>query len=139
LVNDKHPELSGIILSLIDKQGRTQDGFLTLNDIYGLHLPAELAVLSACQTAFGKEVRGEGLMSLTRGFMYAGAARVVASLWSVDDLATAELMAQFYRHMLRDGQRPAEALRTAQLELWKEKRWQHPYFWAAFVIQGEWN
>lgn len=139
LVNDQHPERSGIVLSLIDKNGRPQDGFLTLDDIYGLHLRADLAVLSACQTAFGKDVRGEGLISLTRGFMYAGAPRVVASLWNVDDAATAELMANFYSLMLRTGQRPAEALRNAQLELLKQKRWRQPYFWAAFVIQGEWN
>jgi CHAT domain-containing protein len=139
LLNDKHSELSGIILTLIDKRGQPQDGFLTLTDIYSLNLPAELAVLSACQTALGKEVRGEGLISLTRGFMYAGAARVVASLWKVDDAATADLMIHFYKCLLKEGQRPAEALRNAQLEMRKQKRWQSPYFWAAFTLQGEWK
>jgi len=104
-----------------------------------LNLPADLVVLSACNSALGKEVRGEGLVGLTRGFMYAGAARVVASLWKVDDAATAEFMKMFYRKMLKDGMRPAAALRAAQAEMSAQKRWQSPYYWAAFVLQGEWN
>src|SRR5262249_23725873 len=92
MLNNVHPELSGIVLSLADKEGRPQDGFLRLQDIYNLKLPAELVVLSACQTALGKEIKGEGLVGLARGFMYAGAPRVVASLWKVDDRATSELM-----------------------------------------------
>ena len=72
------------------QQGKPQDGFLRANDIYNLKLPAELVVLSACQTGLGKEIKGEGLVGLTRGFMYAGAARVVVSLWSVNDKATAD-------------------------------------------------
>src|SRR6185295_13830918 len=100
---------------LVDEQGRPQDGFLRLNEIYNLKLGADLVVLSACQTALGKEIRGEGLVGLTRGFMYAGAPRVVASLWNVNDRATAELMRRFYRAMLSEGMRPAAALRAAQL------------------------
>jgi CHAT domain-containing protein len=102
-------------------------------------LPAEVVVLSGCQTGLGKEVRGEGLLGLTRGFMYAGAARVVVSLWSVDDDATAALMVGFYRGMLRQGKRPAEALRAAQIEMYRNDRWQAPNYWAAFVLQGEWR
>jgi CHAT domain-containing protein len=99
-----------------------------------------LVVLSACQTALGKEIKGEGLIGLTRGFMYAGAARVVASLWKVDDEATAELMKRFYQKMLgAEKLRPAAALRDAQVSMWEEKRWQSPYYWAAFVLQGEWK
>lgn len=139
LLNSQHPELSGIILSLFDETGRRQDGFLELNEIYNLNLPAELVVLSACQTALGKDVRGEGLVGLTRGFMYAGARRVVASLWKVDDSATAEMMGHFYRQMLGKGLRPAEALRAAQLHMWQQSRWRSPYFWAAFTLQGEWR
>jgi len=139
LLNNLHPELSGIVLSLVDEHGRPQDGFLRLHDIYNLKLPADLVVLSACQTALGKEIRGEGLVGLTRGFMYAGAARVVASLWKVDDRASAELMKNFYREMLREKQRPAAALRAAQVAMWKQKRWQSPYYWAAFTLQGEWR
>ena len=139
LLNSQHPELSGIVLSLVDKDGQEQDGFLRLHDIYNLNLPAELIVLSACQTALGKEIKGEGLVGLTRGFMYAGAKRVVASLWKVEDEATAELMKHFYQGILQKGLRPAEALRAAQVEMWKTKRWKSPYFWAAFVLQGEWR
>jgi CHAT domain-containing protein/tetratricopeptide (TPR) repeat protein len=134
-----HPELSGIVLSLIDEKGNTQDGFLRSHEVYNLKLPAELVVLSACQTGLGKEVKGEGLVGLTRGFMYAGAPRVVVSLWSVNDQATAELMARFYRGMLRDKLRPAAALRAAQISLMKEKDWVSPFFWAAFTLQGEWR
>jgi len=140
LLNSEHPELSGIVLSLVNEQGEPQDGFLRLHEIYNLNLPADLVVLSACQTALGKEIKGEGLVGLTRGFMYAGAARVVASLWKVDDEATAELMKRFYQKMLGPEKlRPAAALRAAQVSMWKEKRWQAPYYWAAFVLQGEWK
>jgi CHAT domain-containing protein len=139
LLNNEHPELSGIVLSLVDQDGKPQNGFLRLNEIYNLNLPAELVVLSACQTGLGKEIRGEGLVGLTRGFMYAGAARVMASLWKVDDAATAELMKRVYQKMLGEGQRPAAALRAAQIEMWQQKRWQSPYYWAAFTLQGEWK
>ncbi len=139
LLNSGHPELSGLVFSLIDETGKPQDGFLRLHEIYNLRLPAELVVLSACQTGLGKEIKGEGLVGLTRGFMYAGAPRVVASLWRVDDAATAELMKRFYRGMLKNGLRPAAALRAAQLEMMKRPAWRTPYFWAAFVLQGEWN
>jgi CHAT domain-containing protein len=98
-----------------------------------------VVVLSACQTALGKEIKGEGLVGLTRGFMYAGARRVVASLWQVDDLATSELMKRFYKGMLKEGLQPAAALRAAQQELATKKRWAAPYYWAAFVVQGEWK
>lgn len=138
-LNDEHPELSSLVLSLYDEQGRSQDGYLRLHDIYNLKLPVELVVLSACNSALGKEVRGEGLVGIVRGFMYAGAKRVVASLWKVDDDATAALMERFYTYMLQDGKSPATALHMAQLELSKKKQWQAPYYWAAFVLQGEWN
>jgi len=139
LLNSEYPELSGLVMSLVDQNGAAQDGFLRMHEIYNLRLPADVIVLSACQTALGKEIKGEGLIGLTRGFMYAGAQRVVASLWQVDDLATAELMKRFYRGMLKDGMRPAAALRAAQLEMMKQNRWAMPYFWAAFAMQGEWQ
>jgi len=140
MLNNIHPELSGIVLSLVDKDGQPQDGFLRLQDIYNLRLPAELVVLSACQTGLGKEIKGEGLVGLTRGFMYAGALRVVASLWKVDDRATSELMKRFYQGMLGpEALSPAGALRQAQLSLWKQRQWREPYYWAAFVLQGEWK
>jgi CHAT domain-containing protein len=139
LVDSQHPELSGVLLSLVDQQGRPVNGFLQLHQVYNLNLPAEVVVLSACETALGKEVKGEGLVGLTRGFMYAGAKRVVASLWSVYDPSTAELMTRFYEGMLKEGMRPAAALRAAQIGMWKEERWHAPFYWAPFVLQGEWN
>jgi tetratricopeptide (TPR) repeat protein len=140
LLNDSHPELSGIVLSLVDEQGGTQDGFLQLYEVYNLNLPADLVVLSACQTALGKEMRGEGLLSLTRGFMYAGASRVAATLWEVDDEASKELMILFYRKMLVENLTPAAALRESQMAMWKRKgRMSNPYFWAPFILQGEWR
>lgn len=139
LINSRHPELSGLVLSLVNEKGQTQDGFLRLYEIYNLRLRADLVVLSACQTALGKEIKGEGLVGLTRGFMYAGSPRVVASLWRVDDRATAELMRRFYNGMLgKQKLTPAAALRQAQLEMWKTG-WDSPAFWAAFTLQGEWR
>lgn len=139
IINNERPEESGIVLSLFDQQGRSQDGFLRVRDIYTLKLPADLVVLSACSTALGKDVRGEGLVGITRGFMYAGAAGVVASLWKVDDEATAELMKYFYAALFNKGLPPAAALRDAQLALAKHPRWQSPYYWAGFVIQGQYD
>ncbi|WP_420372423.1 CHAT domain-containing protein [Microcystis aeruginosa] len=139
IFDDTNPELSGIVTSLIDKDGKPQKGFLRLNDIFNLDLPAELIVLSACESGLGKEVKGEGLIGLTRGLMYAGAARVVVSLWKVDDQATSELMQQLYTQILQQGKTPAVALREAQLKLWQQKDWQNPRYWSAFTIQGEWN
>lgn len=139
LLDTERPELSALVFSLVDEKGQPQDGFLRAHEVYNLNLPAELVVLSACETGLGKQVRGEGLVGLTRGFMYAGAPRVVVSLWAVSDRGTSELMARFYRNLLNKGQRPAEALRAAQLELWRSGRWQAPYYWAPFVLQGEWR
>jgi CHAT domain-containing protein/tetratricopeptide (TPR) repeat protein len=139
LLNSERPELSGLVFSLIDRKGKSQDGFLRLHEIYNLQLNADLVVLSACETGLGKEIKGEGLIGLTRGFMYSGAPRVVASLWNVDDLATAELMKLFYQRMLKDGMPAGAALRAAQLELSGQKRWASPYYWAGFVLHGEWK
>lgn len=133
------PELSGLVLSRYDPQGRKQDGFLRLSEIYNLRMPKELVVLSACETALGKEIRGEGLMALTRGFMYAGAARVIASLWKVEESATVDLMKVFYGKLLREKRPPAAALREAQIAMWRQDPTSAPYDWAAFVLQGEYR
>lgn len=138
-LDSEQPELSSIVLSLFNQQGQRQEGRLRLHDIYNMNLPAELVVLSACETALGKEIKGEGLVGLTRGFMYAGAARVMASLWKVSDRSTAELMKHFYRFHLKDGMSPAAALRRAQIEMWKQDEWRAPYHWAGFVLQGEYK
>ena len=131
--------LSAVVLSMFDEKGQPQDGFLRTHDVYNLKLPAELVVLSACETGLGKDVQGEGLEGLTRGFMYAGARRVVVSLWNVNDKATASLMQRLYTGMLRSNKTPAAALRSAQIEMLRSGQWQAPYYWAAFVIQGEWR
>jgi CHAT domain-containing protein/Tfp pilus assembly protein PilF len=138
-LDSSHPERSGLILSLVDQAGHPQNGFLSLMDVYNLRLNAELVVLSGCDTGLGKEIRGEGLIGLTRGFMYAGSSRVVASLWDVDDVATAQFMQQFYILMLRHHMRPAAALRAAQVQMYNQAEWSSPYYWAAFQIQGLWR
>ncbi|HZS07392.1 MAG TPA: CHAT domain-containing protein [Blastocatellia bacterium] len=139
-LNSLNPELSGLVFSMVDEKGAPQNGFLLAPEVYNLKLPStELVVLSACQTGLGREIRGEGVVGLTRGFMYAGAPRVVFSLWNVSDQASAELMKHFYQGMLARRLPPAAALRAAQVELWKQRKWQSPYFWAAFGLQGEWK
>ena len=138
-VDQSHPELSGIVLSLFDERGHAQDGFVRLGDISNVKFPAELVVLSGCGTGISKQINGEGVLGLTRGFMPAGSPRIVFSLWGVDDQATADLMVRFYRNMLTGKQEPAAALRAAQVEMWKDPRWKPPYFWAAFMFQGEWK
>ncbi|MBD2338724.1 tetratricopeptide repeat protein [Calothrix sp. FACHB-156] len=139
ILNSQNPELSGVVLSLFDETGNPQNGFLRLHDIFNLKLPAELVVLSACETGLGEDVKGEGLIGLTRGFMYAGSQRVLVSLWSVDDEATSELMKKFYSKMLQKGLKPAAALRAAQVEMWHDPKYNSPYLWAAFTLQGEWR
>lgn len=139
LIDSKHPELSGLVFSMVDRRGRPQIGFVGLQDIYNLNIPVNLVVLSSCSTALGAEIHGEGLIGLTRGFMYAGASRVMASLWQVDDVATAELMRRFYDSMERHGFSPSGALRQAQTSMSEEKRWSNPYYWAGFTLQGEWK
>jgi CHAT domain-containing protein len=136
-LNAAHPELSGIVLSLVNRQGVEQDGFLWANEVYKLRLPAEMVTLSGCRTGLGKEIKGEGLVGLTRGFMYAGSKRVLVSLWDISDEASAALMAHLYRAMLKEHMSPAAALRAAQIQTMKDNRWRAPYYWAAFVLQGE--
>lgn len=139
VIDAARPALSGLALSMVDAAGRPQEGFLHLHDIYNLKLDADLVVLSGCRTALGREVRGEGLIGLTRGFQYAGAPRVIASLWRVEDLATAALMGRFYRALWSEKLTPAAALREAQLWVRQQRRWRDPYFWAGFVLEGDWR
>jgi CHAT domain-containing protein len=139
LLDSRQPELSGLVLSLVDRNGRPVNGFVSLADIYNLRAPVDLVVLSACRTALGKEVRGEGLIGLMRGFMYAGASGVVATLWKVDDEATAELMKCFYTNLLQQGMTPGAALRAAQNSIRQKPQWRAPYYWAAFTLQGEYR
>lgn len=138
-VHPRAPELSGLVLSRVDAEGRGIEGFLGLYDVVDLELSARLVVLSGCGTALGRPIRGEGFVGLSRGFLYAGAERVMASLWQVRDRATAELMGQFYRALLGEEMPPAAALRQAQLALRAERRWRDPFFWAAFALEGDWR
>jgi CHAT domain-containing protein/tetratricopeptide (TPR) repeat protein len=139
LANSKNPELSGIVMSMVDDKGNLLNGFLRLNDIFNLKLAANLVVLSACQSGMGQNIQGEGMVGLTRGFMYAGAQRVAVSLWNVDDEGTSVLMQKFYQKMLQEKLAPAAALRAAQIEMMREEKWKSPYYWAAFTLQGEWK
>lgn len=139
VVNAEQPDLSGLVFSMYDRRGRKIDGYLRLHDVYNLDLNADLVVLSACRTALGKVVYGEGLIGLTRGFMYGGAKRVISTAWSVDDRAAAKLMANVYASMLRHGAPPARALREAQNAMLHDPRWRDPYYWAAFTLQGDWR
>jgi CHAT domain-containing protein len=136
-VDSRYPALSSLVFSQFDRAGVPRDGHLRLHDIYNLKLNADLVVLSACETALGRSVRGEGLIGLAQGFMYAGARGLVASLWQVPDRATAELMTHFYRHLFVDGLSPGAALRQAQLAIAASRRWRDPYFWGAFVLVGD--
>ena len=133
-LDSERPDQSALVFSLVDHRGNPRVGFLPVGDVFNLNLPAEIVVLSACETALGRDIRGEGLVGLTRAFMYAGATRVVASLWKVDELATSELMKTFYEK-LAAGKNPVEALQLAKLAL-KDKGWS-PYYWAGFELQGE--
>src|SRR5579864_6026982 len=117
LLDEKRPELSGIVLSLVGPDGRPRNGFLRLVDIYQWKINAQLVVLSACRTALGRRLENEGQLGLVRGFFYAGASDVLATLWSVDDRATAIFMAKFYQALLRDKLPPSTALRRAQNEI----------------------
>jgi CHAT domain-containing protein/uncharacterized protein HemY len=139
LFDAAQPDFSALVLSQFDAAGRPRNGLVQPRDIDGLHLRADLVVLSACRTALGRRVPGEGLVGLTRSFLAAGAGRVLVSLWNVDDRATSVLMERFYRRLLGDGLPPAAALRQAQLSMWREERWQAPYLWAGFLLNGDWN
>ena len=126
------------MLSLVDKQGQNIRGYLRLGDLFNLDYPADLIVLSACETGLGKEIQGEGLVGLTRGLMYAGAERLVVSLWQVSDEGTAVFMQEFYKQMLQEGKSANQALRATQLKMWNQEKWRNPNYWAAlrFWVSG---
>ena len=140
LTNERHPELSRIVFSRVAQDGSPRPGNLFAKDIYQMKLSADLVVLSSCQSALGRQQPGEGPMSLSRAFLFAGSKAVVASLWEVNDEATAELMQRFYRHMLKDKLPPSGALAMAQSEFrrHRDKKLRDPYYWAGFELYGEW-
>lgn len=139
VIDQRFPALSALVMSTIDEAGEDIDGWLRLDDIYGLRLNADIVVLSGCETGLGREIRGESFLGLTQGFLHAGARNVVASLWQVSDRATAELMGRFYEGMIERNLPPAQALRAAQLSIAASRRWQDPYYWGAFLFVGEWH
>ena len=140
IVDTQNPELSGIMFSLVDEEGKPKDGFVQLHDIYNLNLSStQLVVLSACETGLGKDIRGEGVVGLSRGFIYAGSSSVIASLWKVHDSATSELMTQFYKGIFEEDLTPSAALRKAKEHMWRHPRYHAPFYWAAFTLQGEYR
>lgn len=138
-LDDRHPLLSGIVLSRFDPRGRRRPAFLRVPEIARLHLPADLVVLSACETGRGQTLRGEGVVGMAHAFFQAGARRLVVSHWAVDDEATAQLMDHFYQALLEQRLSPAAALRQAQLALLHDETWSAPYYWGAFTLQGDWR
>ncbi len=137
LLNAERPQFTGVVLSLVgNKNG---DGFLRTDEVFNLRLGSPLVVLSACETGLGKEKRGEGVMGLTRAFMYAGAPTVGVSLWSVADKSTADLMTDFYRRLLAGESSTSGALRAAQLSMIETKKYSAPFYWAPFVLVGDWK
>jgi CHAT domain-containing protein len=138
IIDSRHPEMSGLILSLFNKKGGQQDGYLRLGEIYNLKLSADLVVLSGCNSALGKDLDSEGIIGLPRGLLHAGARSVIASLWKVDDDAAAEFMRGLYAR-IEHGESPTSALRGAQIEMSLGNRWRAPFYWAAFVLQGDYK
>jgi CHAT domain-containing protein len=139
LIDLRHPELSGVVLSLFDSDGKDVDGFLRSTDIFRLRMPVDLVVLSVCDSTREIGRGAEGIFGLSRAFFYAGARKLLVSLWSVDDRASAQLMTAFYRHLLAQHELPSVALASAQAEMRKDVRWENPYYWAGFAIQGDWR
>ncbi|MEA2173891.1 MAG: hypothetical protein QOD00_1483 [Blastocatellia bacterium] len=138
LLNAERPQFTGLVLSLVGN--KTEDGFLRTDEVFNLKLGSPLVILSACETGLGKERRGEGVIGLTRAFMYAGAPTVGVSLWSVADRSTAELMTNFYKRLLTgQGASPANALRAAQTDMIAGKKYSAPFYWSPFILVGEWR
>jgi CHAT domain-containing protein/tetratricopeptide (TPR) repeat protein len=138
LLDADRPQFTGVVLSLVGN--KTNDGFLRTDEIFNLKLGSPLVMLSACETGLGKEKRGEGVIGLTRAFMYAGAPTVGVSLWSVADKSTADLMTDFYKRLLAPTPTSAAAaMRDAQLSMINGKKYSAPFYWAPFVLVGEWK
>lgn len=139
LLNTERPQFTGVVLSLVGN--KTRDGFVRTDEVFNLRLGSPLVMLSACETGLGKEKRGEGVMGLTRAFMYAGAPTVGVSLWSVGDKSTADLMTDFYQRLLNTSAATTSsgALRGAQLAMISGKKYSAPFYWAPFVLVGDWN
>jgi CHAT domain-containing protein len=139
LLNAERPQFTGVVLSLVGN-GAGEDGFLRTDEVFNLRLSSPLVMLSACETGLGREKRGEGVIGLTRAFMYAGSPTVGVSLWSVADKSTAELMTDFYRNLLgKEAPPPTAAMRTARRNMIAGKKYSAPFYWAPFVLNGDWR
>ena len=139
ILDERFPLSSALVLSSAAQRDGQDNGLLEAWEIIeGVRWQADLVVLSACETALGKEVVGEGLMGLTRAIQYAGARSVLSSLWSIDDRRTAQLMGQFYHH-LEEGESKDSALRSAQLDMLRQPYASRPLYWAAFTLNGDWQ
>jgi CHAT domain-containing protein len=136
-IDENKPDFSSLVLTQ-DKNSE-EDGFLRATEIFNLNLNADLVVLSACQTGLGKLIRGEGMVGLTRAFMYAGTPSVLVSLWSVKDASTATLMSDFYKNLIKGKLSKTDALRKAQLSMLGNEKFAHPFYWAPFVLVGDWR
>ncbi len=134
LISEPEPEYSGLVLSL--DEDHAEDGILQVYEIFDLRLTADLVVLSACRTGLGKKLRGEGVIGLSRAFLYAGASSVVVSLWQVADKSTADLMVRFYQGMEGENDK-SESLRQAKLKMIESSPYSHPYYWAPFILIGD--
>lgn len=137
VLDEKHPDLSGIVMSRYDEDGKQNEAFIRAQDIYGLNVNADLIVLSACNSGTGKEVRGEGVVGLSSAFLSAGARSVVSSLWKVDDKATEKMMREFYSAMAGGDMTVSQALRAAQLKMIQDPQYNSPFYWAAFTVHGD--
>jgi CHAT domain-containing protein len=137
IVDETNPGSSGLVMS--QENNMVEDGILRADEISGLALHASLVVLSACQTGMGKMIRGEGMIGLSRSFMYAGIPSVVMSLWSVSDQSTSILMKRFYENLLVKNVSKAQALHLARISMIREEQYAHPFFWAPFVLSGDWQ
>jgi CHAT domain-containing protein/Tfp pilus assembly protein PilF len=136
-INEEFPDLSGLLL--YPDTSNVEDDILNSGEVYSLKLNADLVVLSACETGIGKINTGEGILGLSRAFIYAGADNLIVSLWKVDDRATSELMTSFYQTHLEPKQRMpfAEALRAAKLAMIGSEQFSMPYYWSSFVLIGQ--
>jgi len=136
-IDESKPDFSSLVLT--QDNNSEEDGLLQATEIFNLNLNADLVVLSACQTGLGKLIRGEGMIGLTRAFMYAGTPTVLVSLWSVSDISTATLMGEFYKYLIKEDLNKTDALRKAQLIMLKDEKFAHPFYWAPFVLVGNWK
>jgi CHAT domain-containing protein len=136
LLDRESPDLSGLVFSLVDSQGRSIPGYLKIQDIFNLSIDPDLVVLSACESGLGEQIDGEGAVGMSYAFLHAGAKQVLSTLWKVDDTASSDLMREFYRGLLVDRLSPASSLRKAQIAMLNGKIKSQPFYWAAYLLMS---